>query len=88
MHNSLPSRMNLDRRGVTIPSTLCPLCLLEEETTNYLLFMCSKSYSIWQECYEWLGDITILPHTVELHFSQHWEVAGNRKSGLITMILG
>ena len=34
----LPTRVNLVRRQVEIPSTLCPLCNNEDETIQHVLF--------------------------------------------------
>lgn len=86
MHNCLPSRLNLVRRGVTLSSTICPLCLLEE-STEHIIFICSKSQQIWKQCYQWLGDIIALPCNVEMHFLQHKGESGNGRGGQVRMIL-
>ncbi|GJV18219.1 RNA-directed DNA polymerase, eukaryota [Tanacetum coccineum] len=56
--NKLPSRVNLDRRGIEISSLLCPLCLGDFETVNHSFFNCelakglSSLFAKW-----WVVDI-------------------------------
>ena len=40
MINKLPSRVNLDRRGIDVDSLLCPICLGDLETVNHSFFNC------------------------------------------------
>ncbi|GJZ08952.1 RNA-directed DNA polymerase, eukaryota [Tanacetum coccineum] len=37
----LPTRLNLMKRGVLVPSLLCPVCNADHEDTSHLLFSCS-----------------------------------------------
>ena len=39
--NKLTTRMNLDARGIDVPSVLCPICGEYSETANHLFFSCS-----------------------------------------------
>ncbi|PWA37768.1 reverse transcriptase domain, Reverse transcriptase zinc-binding domain protein [Artemisia annua] len=39
--NKLPTRMNLDARGIDVPSVLCPVCGEYSKTANHLFFACS-----------------------------------------------
>nr|GEW48110.1 hypothetical protein [Tanacetum cinerariifolium] len=45
--NKLPSRVNLDRRGIEISSLLCPLCLGDFETVNHSFFNCDMAKGLW-----------------------------------------
>ncbi|PWA37437.1 hypothetical protein CTI12_AA582280 [Artemisia annua] len=37
----LPTRLNLTKRGIQVPSLLCPVCNADHEDTSHLLFSCS-----------------------------------------------
>ncbi|GJY16127.1 leucine-rich repeat-containing protein [Tanacetum coccineum] len=39
--NGLPTRWNISRRGIDIPSILCPLCETGVESSKHLFFKCS-----------------------------------------------
>ncbi|GJU62417.1 RNA-directed DNA polymerase, eukaryota, reverse transcriptase zinc-binding domain protein [Tanacetum coccineum] len=45
--NKLPSRVNLDRRGIDIPSILCPNCQEDVETVNHIFFTCEMASTLW-----------------------------------------
>nr|GEX49538.1 putative RNA-directed DNA polymerase, eukaryota, reverse transcriptase zinc-binding domain protein [Tanacetum cinerariifolium] len=45
--NKLPSRVNLDRKGVQIDSTLCQTCQLDVETVNHIFFNCELAKDLW-----------------------------------------
>ncbi|GJZ65651.1 RNA-directed DNA polymerase, eukaryota, reverse transcriptase zinc-binding domain protein [Tanacetum coccineum] len=51
--NKLPSRVNLDRRGIDIPSILCPICQEDVETANHLFFTCEMASSLWSMLANW-----------------------------------
>ena len=57
--------------GVSLPSTLCRLCNLADETTDHVLFNCEFSHQVWRSCGDWLGEEVVLPGTTNMHFSQH-----------------
>lgn len=38
--NKLPSRMNLDRKGIDLDFLLCPICQEDVETVNHIFFNC------------------------------------------------
>ncbi|GJV23602.1 RNA-directed DNA polymerase, eukaryota, reverse transcriptase zinc-binding domain protein [Tanacetum coccineum] len=51
--NKLPSRVNLDRRGIDIPSILCPICQEDVETANHLFFTCEMASTLWSMLANW-----------------------------------
>lgn len=55
--NKVATRSNLKHRNINKAELdhLCPMCHLEEEDNNHLLFACSFSQKIWQNCYNWIG---------------------------------
>ncbi|XP_028201775.1 uncharacterized protein LOC114385948 [Glycine soja] len=68
--NMLPTRDNLRRRQVTLPSYSCPLCEHEEESVNHLMFNCSKTRSLWWEPMRWVNRVGPLPTDPKNHFLQ------------------
>ncbi|XP_021986108.1 uncharacterized protein LOC110882380 [Helianthus annuus] len=49
----IPSRLNLRRRNVDIPSTMCPLCKETEESVEHLFTACSIDLRVWTAFSEW-----------------------------------
>ena len=45
LHNLLPTRVNLTRKGI-IKDTSCPICGLGEETVSHILWDCSTSQDV------------------------------------------
>jgi hypothetical protein len=46
LHNLLPTRVNLAKKGVTTDK-LCPICAMEEETVMHVLWSCPASADVW-----------------------------------------
>ena len=53
MFNALPTRLNLQRRGIVLDSVDCVFCGLEEEDLDHCLFGCSKIDAIWRKVWAW-----------------------------------
>ncbi|GJW73644.1 RNA-directed DNA polymerase, eukaryota, reverse transcriptase zinc-binding domain protein [Tanacetum coccineum] len=51
--NKLPSRVNLDRRGIDVPSILCPICHEDVETVNHTFFTCEVASNLWSLLAKW-----------------------------------
>ncbi|GKA39865.1 RNA-directed DNA polymerase, eukaryota, reverse transcriptase zinc-binding domain protein [Tanacetum coccineum] len=51
--NKLPSRVNLDRRGIDVQSILCPICNDDVETVNHIFFTCSMALDLWALLAKW-----------------------------------
>ena len=49
----LPSRVNLIRRGIHVPSSVCPICSFEDEDISHLLFRCSMASDIHRMICRW-----------------------------------
>ncbi|GKF12979.1 RNA-directed DNA polymerase, eukaryota, reverse transcriptase zinc-binding domain protein, partial [Tanacetum coccineum] len=41
--NKLPSRVNLDRKGLDVGLILCPMCMDDVETVNHIFFSCNMA---------------------------------------------
>lgn len=52
---SIPVRVQLDRRGVDIPSLLCPMCNDCLESIDHVLVRCRISSMIWERVFKWWG---------------------------------
>ncbi|GJZ11381.1 RNA-directed DNA polymerase, eukaryota, reverse transcriptase zinc-binding domain protein, partial [Tanacetum coccineum] len=44
----LPTRCNLDARGVDLDSTRCPICDVDLESSQHLFVECLVASSLWQ----------------------------------------
>nr|GEV88051.1 hypothetical protein [Tanacetum cinerariifolium] len=53
MLNKLPSRVNLDRRGIDVDSVLCPTCQVDVETINHIFFSCYMALELWAKLARW-----------------------------------
>nr|GFC74883.1 hypothetical protein [Tanacetum cinerariifolium] len=51
--NKLPTRVNLDRKGIDVHSVLCPVCLEDVETVNHLFFSCELASKLWALLANW-----------------------------------
>ncbi|GJZ37326.1 RNA-directed DNA polymerase, eukaryota, reverse transcriptase zinc-binding domain protein, partial [Tanacetum coccineum] len=51
----IPTRSNLDSRGIDLDSILCPVCNDEIETSKHLLIDCSIAKSSWILVSKWWG---------------------------------
>ncbi|GJZ50150.1 RNA-directed DNA polymerase, eukaryota [Tanacetum coccineum] len=49
----LPTRVNLDRRGVTLDSVLCPMCGMATEDSSHVLFRCELDSLIIRKICRW-----------------------------------
>ncbi|GJR32563.1 RNA-directed DNA polymerase, eukaryota, reverse transcriptase zinc-binding domain protein [Tanacetum coccineum] len=49
----LPSRVNLDRKGLDVGSILCPICMDDVETVNHIFFSCNMAKDIWSLFAKW-----------------------------------
>nr|GEV12839.1 putative RNA-directed DNA polymerase, eukaryota, reverse transcriptase zinc-binding domain protein [Tanacetum cinerariifolium] len=55
MLNKLPTRVNLDHRGIDVDSLLCPIFHEDVETVNHLFFSCEVAKDLWgllAKCWE------------------------------------
>ena len=51
----LPTKTNLQVRGVQLQHSLCDLCSEHEEIADHLFFSCKVSQKVWNMCDSWLG---------------------------------
>ncbi|GJV91510.1 RNA-directed DNA polymerase, eukaryota [Tanacetum coccineum] len=53
MVDALPTRWNLSRRGITIPSILCPICGMGVESSSHVFFRCEVTRQISKYLANW-----------------------------------
>ncbi|GJW06731.1 RNA-directed DNA polymerase, eukaryota, reverse transcriptase zinc-binding domain protein [Tanacetum coccineum] len=51
--NKLPSRVNLDRKGIDMDSVLCPICCSDVESVNHVFFTCEMANGLWSLLARW-----------------------------------
>ncbi|GJW07652.1 RNA-directed DNA polymerase, eukaryota, reverse transcriptase zinc-binding domain protein [Tanacetum coccineum] len=51
--NKLPSRVNLDRKGIDVGSILCPICMDDVKTVNHIFFSCNMAKDLWALFANW-----------------------------------
>ncbi|GJR66693.1 RNA-directed DNA polymerase, eukaryota, reverse transcriptase zinc-binding domain protein [Tanacetum coccineum] len=66
MLTKLPSRVNLDRRGIDVGLILCPICQVDVETINNIFFSCDMALVLWAKLARWWSiDIPIYANFLE-----------------------
>jgi len=72
--NRLPTKANLRKRHVELPSYNCPLCDVEEETVGHVMYSCTKTRYLWWESLRWVNRVGPFPIEPKYHFLQffHW----------------
>ena len=60
--NRLPTRSNLDYRGVDLDSVLCPSCHDAIETEEHIFISCEVAKEVWSLIFKW-WDIRLSPPT-------------------------
>ncbi|GJY88228.1 RNA-directed DNA polymerase, eukaryota, reverse transcriptase zinc-binding domain protein [Tanacetum coccineum] len=65
--NCLPTRLNISRKGIDIPSILCPICGSVTESSSHLLFYCLVAKDNFRKiCRWWEVDF------MEVHTFNEW----------------
>ncbi|XP_028190615.1 uncharacterized protein LOC114376598 [Glycine soja] len=68
--NRIPTKVNLRRRHVELPSYNCPLCDEEEETAGHILYSCIKTRTLWWETMSWVNRVGPFSTEPRDHFKQ------------------
>ncbi|GKD18879.1 RNA-directed DNA polymerase, eukaryota, reverse transcriptase zinc-binding domain protein [Tanacetum coccineum] len=62
LHKRLPTRFNLDRRGVGLDSTRCPVCDEDIETEEHLFTSCFIATEYWESDLRLAGTLAGRPY--------------------------
>jgi len=49
----IPTRENLDKKGMDVPNVLCGVCDLNFESTNHIFFRCELAKEVWLQLGRW-----------------------------------
>jgi len=79
MLEKLPTRLNLEKRGITVLSNMCPLCNKVEEIAQHVFINCEIAKKVWDNCDRWIGISFARHHTIVNHFQQFYLSDFNRK---------
>ncbi|GKA69480.1 RNA-directed DNA polymerase, eukaryota, reverse transcriptase zinc-binding domain protein [Tanacetum coccineum] len=64
--NKLPSKINLQRKGIDVGSVLCPICQDDVESVNHLFFNCDMAKHLWNLLAKWWDlDIPVCANILE-----------------------
>ncbi|KAL4585024.1 hypothetical protein LXL04_009637 [Taraxacum kok-saghyz] len=77
--NRLPSKQELKKRQVPIPSTNCAICNMAEESCEHIFIQCSWAADIWALVRDWCGIDFTDTYTVEQRISTSLKVGQNKK---------
>ena len=53
MLNAIPTKSNLQRRGIAITSVICDRCGSMEENIDHCFFACEKVDALWRKVWAW-----------------------------------
>ncbi|XP_071704291.1 uncharacterized protein [Rutidosis leptorrhynchoides] len=51
----IPTRVNLDKRGIDLHSVRCPLCDDDLESVEHTLIFCKHAFDLWERVFIWWG---------------------------------
>ena len=60
-NESLPTRVNLDRRGIDLHLVRCPVCDDDLETENHIFVHCVIAKQMWAEILKWWNLHNLIP---------------------------
>ena len=70
LENKLATNANLEKRGITVVSSVCSFGGVEEESNTYLFFECSFAWRMRNLCWAWLGVQSVFHNIPLLNLSQ------------------
>jgi len=78
MLEKLPTRLNLEKRGVVVLSNLCPLYNKFEEIAQHVLISCEVAQKVWDNCDRWF-EISYVKHQTIINHFQRFSLSGFSK---------
>jgi len=68
LNDRLPTRANLERRGLILETNRCAMCGEDEESGSHVFFECRVTWRVWCLCSEWVGEQTVVHREGKSHF--------------------
>ncbi|XP_022031565.1 uncharacterized protein LOC110932546 [Helianthus annuus] len=86
--DKIPTGEALRKRNIQIEDTLCPLCRLDEETTDHLFISCYIASSVWNGVSAWYKIPNIFAFSIKDLLGMHLELrASERKKVAVQGII-
>jgi len=79
----LPTRLGLSRRGIVLNTTMCALCLVEEESCQHLFVECKCAHRVWNKCFKWIGIFSVQHKDIAIHFEGFSLSNGSKKQNMV-----
>ncbi|GKA37270.1 RNA-directed DNA polymerase, eukaryota [Tanacetum coccineum] len=81
-HKRLPTRCNLDRRGIDLNSTRCPACGEDIETEEHLFNSCRIAKHTWSKVLIWwkINNVSISSLSDAINLAERVSIPGNLKA--------
>jgi len=64
----LPSKINLEKRGVRLPSNLCHFCNKDAEFIQHIMLSCEVAQRLWVKCDKWAWLFSVTSNDIATHF--------------------
>ena len=87
-HKRLPTKVNLVKRGVTLPSVTCSFCNYADENEDHLFSDCRLSIKILKEVCNWWGfdDAIIRDNCSILDWDSKLNLSGNKRKAFMGVV--
>jgi len=79
----LPTRVNLECRGVGLSCNACLLCNKEIESIQHLLITCKVAQRLWIKCDRWVGLTSVRVNDIVNHFYSFHLVGLSKKANCV-----
>ena len=64
----LPSKINLEKRGIRLLCNLCPLYNKDAESMQHIMLSCEVAQRLWVKCDKWVGLSSVTSNHIASHF--------------------
>jgi len=81
--DKLPTRLNLEKRGIIIPTNLCHLRKKAEESVQHVFVSCEVEQKVWDNCDRWIGISSVRQHTIVNHYQNFYLLCCNKKANVV-----
>ncbi|XP_076949722.1 uncharacterized protein LOC143622473 [Bidens hawaiensis] len=61
----IPTRVELVKRKLNLPSVNCPMCNVGEETVNHIFVACGFAFGVWSKVWSWCRLVPASSNTIE-----------------------
>jgi len=83
MLEKLLTRPNMEKRGITILTNLCPLCKKVEEIAQHVFINCEVAQKLWDNCYKRIGLSSVRQQIIVNHYQNFYLLCCNRKTNIV-----